>query len=199
MKCSFMHKKWYNNNMDLGIISVYIDDLTPCLKDNETGELVDTEVIRIRRPSFLRKYNKRNGWYIDWADIVNNSEVYALVIKGTVDIQGLVSIQPRAEAGALYVQWMCTAPQNNKQISVAPKYSGVGGHLFAIAGKKSIDYGFKGDIFGFAADQELLTHYCEKLGAVPVCMLHPYHFCIFEEEMKKVMEVYNYEWTDEEL
>ena len=40
---------------------VYIDEFTPFLKDGETGELVDTEVIRIKRPSFLRKYNKRNG------------------------------------------------------------------------------------------------------------------------------------------
>lgn len=39
----------------------------------------------------------------------------------------------------------------------------------------------------------------DGLNTVPVCMLHPYHFCIFEEKMKKVMEVYNYEWTDEEL
>ena len=43
------------------MINVYIDEFTPCLKDVETGELVDTEVIRIKRPSFLRKYNKRNG------------------------------------------------------------------------------------------------------------------------------------------
>ena len=33
--------------MDLGFISVYIDDFTPCLKDNATGELIDTEVIRM--------------------------------------------------------------------------------------------------------------------------------------------------------
>lgn len=43
------------------MINVYIDEFTPFLKDGETGELVDTEVIRIKRPSFLRKYNKRNG------------------------------------------------------------------------------------------------------------------------------------------
>ena len=33
--------------MELGFISVYIDDFTPCLKDNATGELIDTEVVRI--------------------------------------------------------------------------------------------------------------------------------------------------------
>ena len=67
--------------MDFGFISVYIDDFTPCLKDNATGELIDTEVIRIRRSSFLEKYNKKNGWYIDWSKLTQTSEVYALVIK----------------------------------------------------------------------------------------------------------------------
>ena len=143
--------------MNFGFISVYIDDFTPCLKDNVTGELVDTEVIRIKRSSFLEKYNKKNGWYIDWSQLTKNSEVYALVIKGTVDIQGLVSVQNNPDAGALYIQWMCTAPQNNKQLTDTPKYSGV------------------------------------------VCMLHQFHFGIFDDQMKNIMEVYTYEWTDEQL
>lgn len=31
------------------VLNVWIDDLTPCLKDNETGDFVQTEVIRIWR------------------------------------------------------------------------------------------------------------------------------------------------------
>ena len=64
-----------------------------------------------------------------------NSEIYALVVKGTVDIQGLVSLQNNSDAKAIYIQWMCSAPQNNKLLTENIKYSGVGGHLFAIAGK----------------------------------------------------------------
>ena len=41
------------------MINVWIDSLTPCLTDNDTGEIVDTEVIRIRRKTFLAKYNKK--------------------------------------------------------------------------------------------------------------------------------------------
>lgn len=37
------------------MINVWIDDLTPCLKDYETGDFVATEVIRIRRKSFMKK------------------------------------------------------------------------------------------------------------------------------------------------
>ena len=182
-----------------GFISVHIDDFTPCLKDNSTGELVNTEVVRIRRSSFLSKYNKQNGWYVNWGSLAKNSEIYALVVKGTVDIQGLVSLQNNSDAKAIYIQWMCFAPQNNKLLTENIKYSGVGGHLFAIAGKKSEDYGYNGDVFGFAASEKLLGHYVEKLGAIPICMLHQFHFGIFSEQMKNIMEVYTYDWTDEEI
>lgn len=43
-------------------IDVWIDGFTPCLKDNLTGEVVNTEVIRIRRKSFLGKFNRKSGW-----------------------------------------------------------------------------------------------------------------------------------------
>lgn len=54
------------------MINVWIDEMTPCLRNNITGELVDTEVVRIRRKSFLKKYNSRNGWYVNWAQCVQN-------------------------------------------------------------------------------------------------------------------------------
>ena len=40
------------------MITLIIDEITPCLKDTRTGELADTEVIRLRRKSFLKKYNE---------------------------------------------------------------------------------------------------------------------------------------------
>jgi len=67
------------------MICVDVDLITPCLKDAVTGEMVDTEVIRIRRKSFLRKYNKKNGWYVSWEKLANDHEIYALVIHGTVE------------------------------------------------------------------------------------------------------------------
>lgn len=183
----------------VGTLDVWIDDLTPCLKDNSTGELVETEVIRIRRKSFLSKYNKRSGWYTNWGQLVKDNEVYALVLKGTVDIQGLVAVRPEETYQATYITWMCTAPHNNPQIAVAPKYSGVGGHLFAIAGSVSKKAGFKGEVFGFAANQKVLDHYVERLGATPIQMLHPYHFAIFEDRMQELLDTYTYGLTDEEV
>ena len=181
------------------MIYVEIDELTPCLKDCKTGEIVDTEVIRIKRKSFLSKYNKKNGWYVNWASLVDENEIYALVLKGTVDIQGLLAVRYDKNMQATFVSWMVAAPHNNKLIGNEKKFEGVGGHLFAIAVDVSIGYGCDGEFTGFAANEELEKHYCEKFDAVKIHMLHPYQILISEEAGMKIKEVYTYEWTEEEF
>ena len=39
----------------------------------------------------LQKFNKKNGWYTSWSKLARDNEIYSLVIKGAVDIQGLVA------------------------------------------------------------------------------------------------------------
>lgn len=68
------------------MIPFTIDELTACLKDTTTGDTVETEIIRIKRKSFLAKFNRNTGWYVNWSKFPQGVEVYALVIKGTVDI-----------------------------------------------------------------------------------------------------------------
>lgn len=181
------------------MIYVTVDEFTPCLKNTRTGQLVQTEVIRIRRKSFLRAYSLSNGWYVDWADLVDENEIYALVVEGSVDIQGLVALHPDKEAHAMFVTWMVSNPRNNKLLQDDVDYLGVGGHLFAIAAQKSIECGFGGYFHGFAANEKLLAHYVDKLGATPLRMLHPNHFAVDSKSAKRIMEVYDYEYTDEEV
>lgn len=121
------------------------------------------------------------------------------MVEGSVDIQGLISIARNDDMGAVYIDWMCASPENNKLITESPKYTGVGGHLFAIAAKKSFDYGFNGLMYGFAANKDLLKHYMSAFHGQFVGMLHPYQFAIDEENAKRIMEVYDYEWTDEQI
>ena len=90
-----------------------IDEFSPCLKEVITGEIYDTEVVRIRRKSFLAKFNKKTGWYVNWSKFPEGTEVYALVLKGTMDIQGMVAVQYDKDSQAVYVVWGCTAPENN--------------------------------------------------------------------------------------
>lgn len=181
------------------MINVMIDEFTPCLKDARTGELVQTEVIRVKRKSFLKKYNKKNGWYTNWEKLADENEIYALVVEGSVDIQGLVAVAKNDDMKAVYISWMCTSPENNKLITDEVRYFGVGGHLFAIAAQKSIEYGYDGYMYGFAANQELLEHYVEVFNGEIIAVLHPYQFAIDEEGAKTIMEVYDYVWTDEEV
>lgn len=179
------------------MIYVDIDELTPCLTDSESGEIVETEVVRIKRKSFLSKYNKKTGWYINWADLLQNNEIFALVIKGSVAIQGLIAVRPDKDTATAFASWMVAAPQNNTKYTQQKKYKGVGGHLFTIAAQRSLDYGFNCAISGFAANSYLLKHYIDTFNAEPIGMLHPYQFFISEKCGKKIKEVYDYDWTDE--
>ena len=40
------------------MITFIIDEVIPCLKDVETGEIYDTEVVRLKRKRFLSKFNR---------------------------------------------------------------------------------------------------------------------------------------------
>lgn len=178
------------------MINVWIDEFTPCLKDLFSGDIIETEVVQITRKSYLSKYNINTQWYVNWEDLLDEHEVFALVVKGTTDVQGLVALRRNDDYQAVYVAWMCVSPSNNKEITDHPRYSGVGGHLFAIAIDKSTEYGFDGVITGFAANEKLLEHYCQVFNAVPLRALHPYHFMIEEDNAGKIKEAYTYEWTD---
>jgi hypothetical protein len=187
--------------MVIDMINVWIDKFTPCLVESLTGDIVQTEVVRLRRKSFLKKYSKRTGWYVNWADLLDDNEIYALVVEGTVDIQGLVALKNVRDYGAVLVSWMVSAPYNNKQLleQEQPRYLGVGGHLFAIAAQKSVEYGYEGVITGNAANKELVRHYCEVFQADLIGVLHPFQIMIGEKAASEIMEVYDYEWTDDEL
>lgn len=183
------------------MVTVLVDELTPCLKDTRTGDIVETEVLKISRKSFLKKFNSRNGWYANWEELSKENEIFALVVKGTVDIQGLVAIAPKCNQDALYISWMVAAPENNPEIcgNGNQKYYGTGGHLFAVAIMKSVEYGMGGAVFGFASDEERLTHYEKWFGAISIGIMHKYHFLIADEAAVKIVEDYNYEWSDDEL
>ena len=181
------------------MLTFYIDDFTPCLIDDTTGEIVETEVIRITRASFLSKYNRHTGWYTDWSDELKDNEVYALVIKGTVDIQGLVSVRLDDISQETFISWGCVNPESNKVIKDSIKYRGIGGHLMAIASDKSLDYGRDGSFYGFAANEKLLNHYVEKYGAIPVWILHENHVVFDSKAAEVIRKEYDYEWTDEEI
>ena len=183
------------------MITFKIDELTPCLKLVETGEIYDTEIIRIKRKSVLQKFNSRTGWHCNWAKFDDDVEVYALVLKGTFDIQGLIAIKDVPAANAVHIEWACTAPENNVYEYGTQKFKGVGGHLLAFAGNKSVELGHGGFTFAEAMDSELFNYFINEFGAEPFPFgtpPHPYRFVIDEDTMVPIMEVYNYDDNGEE-
>lgn len=183
-------------NIEQGCIDIWIDDIVPCLKDTETNEIKETVVFKIESRKYLKKFQQDNGWHIDWHKIPKEVEVYALALRDTNEIQGIVGIRNDINSHAVYLHWACTAPHNNKHDFGTQKYIGVGGHLFAIAADKSIQWGYEGAIHGFAANQELLEHYIAVFHAEYLGMLHQYQFFIDEVQAKKLLEVYHYEWNE---
>ena len=182
------------------MVTFYIDELTPCLKDAITGEVFETEVIALKRKSFLAKFNKKTGWYVNWSKMPRDTEIFALVLKGTVDIQGLIALKNDIDANAVYIHWACTAPHNNIWQYKNQKYLGVGGHLLAIAVQKSVDWNHEGVFHADAMDEKLMKHYIELFDAWAMPRQgRPFHFVVEESAAKKIRDVYTYDWSDEEL
>lgn len=187
-----------NRLIEQGCIDIWIDGIVPCLRDTATGELKDTVVFKIESRSYLKKFRRKNGWHINWDEIPRDVDVFALALHDTNEIQGLVGVKNDKEAKAAYIHWACTAPHNNKHETGNQKYEGVGGHLFAIAVDKSVQWGYEGAVFGFAANQTLVDHYVEAFGAYHLGILHEFQIVIEGEASKKLLEVYRYEWNGKE-
>lgn len=181
--------KSLKNELENGILNIEIDEFVPCLKDNETGKILKT-VARDMKRSELKEYNKKNGWYIDWAKVPKEMTIRGIFVEGEVEAQGLVAFKPMPENLTVYGHWAVANPNSNKQKTDNPKYSGIGGHLFAIMAEESKKRGFDGYIQGKAANDSVLKHYIEKFGAIPT---HGYEFYINEISANALLDEYNWE------
>lgn len=181
------------------MINFKIDEIVPCLKETSTGDIYETEVIRIRRKSVLSRYNSSTGWVVNWSKFPSDSEVYALVLKGTNDVQGLIAVSYSDELQAVHILWACTSPENNVWKYGKKKFSGVGGHLFAIAAELSARHGYDGYIYGEAMDRKLLEYYIRNFGAMPLPAdgCYQYRFMLSDEATEALRKVYSYAWTEE--
>ena len=44
-----------------GCLDIWIDELVPCLKEIQTGELKETVVFKIQSRAFLKQFKKKDG------------------------------------------------------------------------------------------------------------------------------------------
>lgn len=126
------------------------------------------------------------------------------MLKGSVDIQGLIALEDSPESKAAHIIWAVAATHNNIYRNGKKLYAGVGGHLFAIAGNRSEKLGYGGLVYGEAMDQEIMSHYINAYGAQQFPYRypkHPYRIIIDSIAMTKIREEYTYEYfgSEEEL
>ena len=172
-----------------GTLNLIVDELVPCLKDTKTGEILPTVVTSVDTKS-LKGYNKRNGWYVNWQQLSKEGcEVYSVKIKDSDVIEGLIAL--KREPNAIYISWAVNAPHNSP-FSANKKYTGVGGHLFAIAAEEAMKHS-NGNMYAFATDMDLVDYYVKEFNAEYIGILHDYHVVWDKYACKRLLEVYNYE------
>ena len=108
---------------------------------------------------------REGGWNFDWSKPFDSGEtVVKLTLENSQDTQGLIAFRDMPSDRAVVVDLMESAPSN---VGSSGKYSGVGGHLFAIAAQESVKKGYGGFVY-FTAKGNLIGHYVKELGATPV-------------------------------
>lgn len=47
--------------IERGCIDIWVDEIVPCLKDTQTGEIKETVVFKIESRTYLKKFRESNG------------------------------------------------------------------------------------------------------------------------------------------
>ena len=137
-----------------------IDKLTNSIENTSTGELFDTEVMRLTIKD-LKQINKAD-WQFDWTKEIKDKtkEVYKLTTANNPTIiQGLISIEDKQDH--IFMHLIENAKFNKNKDKV---YLGVPGNLVAYACKVSVDNGYQG-FLAFDTKSALIKHYQETLYA----------------------------------
>ena len=150
-----MNKKSKSRPLDF-----VIDKLTNSIENISTGEVFDTEVVRLT----LKDVNqiKKIDWQFDWRNEIKDKtkEVYKLTtVNNATIIQGLISIEDKQDH--IFMHLIENAKFNKHKSKI---YLGVPGNLVAYACKVSVDKGYHG-FLAFDAKTALIKHYEETLYA----------------------------------
>ena len=137
-----------------------IDKLTNSIENTSTGEVFDTEIVRLGLKD-LKQIHKTE-WQFEWAKEIKDKtkEVYKLTtVNNTTIIQGLISIEDKQDHIFMHLIESANFNKNKNKV-----YLGVPGNLVAYACKISVDKGYHGFV-AFDAKTALIKHYKESLHA----------------------------------
>jgi hypothetical protein len=137
-----------------------IDKLTNSIENTTTGEVFDTEIVRLTEKAL--KQIKETDWQFDWSKEIKDKtkEVYKLTTENnSTIILGLLSIEDKKDH--IFMHLIESSKFNKGKDKV---YLGVPGNLVAFACKVSVDRGYQG-FLAFDAKTALIEHYQETLYA----------------------------------
>ena len=137
-----------------------IDKLTNSIENISTGEVFDTEIVKLTGKD-VNQINEKD-WQFDWINEIKDKskEVFKLTtINNPTIIQGLISIEDKQDH--IFMHLIESAKFNKRKDKV---YLGVPGNLVAFGCKVSIDKGYQG-FLAFDAKTSLIQHYKETLRA----------------------------------
>lgn len=162
-------------------VDIVIDVLTECLVERSTGQNVKTE---FRSRAEAIRPNDFREWKFNWKLTEENGyTIYELFVTGDDTVQGRISL--RIDGGVANVEIVETAPHNYGHNG---KYEGVGGHLFAIACKASMDAGCRcNGVVAFTAKSSLVDYYKQLLHAVEIA---PRRMVILEDAANILLSKY---------
>ncbi len=137
-----------------------IDKLTNSIENISTGEVFDTEIVRLTEID--RKKIIKSDWQFDWIKELKDKTkaVYKLTtVNNPTIIQGLLSIEDKQDH--IFMHLIESSKFNKGKGKI---YLGVPGNLVAYGCKVSVDKGYEG-FLAFDAKTSLIKHYQESLGA----------------------------------
>jgi hypothetical protein len=137
-----------------------IDKLTNSIENTLTGEVFDTEIVRMT--NVTAKQIKKAEWQFDWHKELKDKtkEIYKVTtVNNPTIIQGLISVEDKQDH--VFMHLIESAKFNKGKNKV---YIGVPGNLVAYACKLSVDKGYEG-FLAFDAKSVLIKYYEESLHA----------------------------------
>ena len=131
-----------------------IDKLTNSIENISTGEVFDTEIVKLTGKD-VNQINEKD-WQFDWINEIKDKskEVFKLTtINNPTIIQGLISIEDKQDH--IFMHLIESSKFNKRKGKV---YLGVPGNLVAFGCKVSVDKGYQG-FLAFDSKTSLIQHY----------------------------------------
>jgi hypothetical protein len=146
---------------DIYVLDFEVDKLTNSIENVQTGEIFDTEIVRLTLESNSREI-KKSKWIFNWKKElqIEEKQVFKLITpQNPKIIHGLLSLEDKNDHIFMYLLESAKFNKGHNKV-----YVGVPANLVAYACKISFEKGYEGFV-AFDAKSAIIEHYKKTLGA----------------------------------